>query len=70
MRMNNQPTECKEINTIKKPEACWKPDCNKRAKLRDWGGWGWCVRHYFWRLQENKWFELTHTKVINFFKKH
>ena len=55
----------KEIKALKR--RCWSPNCRHRAFLKDWGGWQWCLKHWYrswiWG-QEKSWYYLKTTKIF------
>lgn len=42
---------------------CWDTECSRRALVRDWAGWRWCLRHFWehfrqggdYRWQQLRW---------------
>jgi hypothetical protein len=30
---------------------CWRPGCKHRAFIRDWKGWHWCLRDWWWQFE-------------------
>lgn len=50
-------------------QCSYYPKCKTRAWLRDWSGWKWCFKHWYWKNRwggGNRWFDFKTVKV--FFK--
>lgn len=62
-----KPATPEELKALKR--RCWRPDCKRRAFLRDWTGWKWCWRDWLRSLrwgsgENNKWFFIRTTRIF------
>jgi len=37
---------------------CWRPGCKRRAFLRDWKGWKWCLPCWWRQVRDGNWWHL------------
>ena len=51
-----------EIKAIKR--RCWRPGCKRKAFIRDWKGWKWCLPCW-WRQIDGHW--LIELRYLRFF---
>jgi hypothetical protein len=47
---------------------CWHPGCKRKAFIRDWKGWKWCLGCWWWQFEERSllrlWFEFRHMRLF------
>lgn len=41
---------------------CWSHGCRHKAFLKDWAGWHWCLKHW-WYHSSGDGFKMTITKI-------